>query len=129
LMRRAAVSVSKRIIGCIILILVMGLAGCSRQPSTPLPTPIPTISPDVLITAKLSMAKLFVTEPSSINLISAQRQDWPDSCLGLGAPNEACVQGGIPGWLLIVEVDGARYKVRLNDDGSVARIAGEMPSQ
>lgn len=106
--------------------LLILLTACSR-PSTPTPTPIPTMSPEAEISVKVALAAEFHSQPSDFTILSSQRQDWPDACLGVGQPGEVCAAGVVSGWLLLIDFDGTTYKVRANDDASIVRIASPLP--
>lgn len=57
-----------------------------------------------------------------VRVVEASPEEWPDGCLGAGGPAESCLQVITPGYLVILEVDGTRYEVRTNRDGSLVRI-------
>jgi hypothetical protein len=61
-----------------------------------------------------------------IRIIDVSAQEWQDSCLGLGQPNESCLQVITPGYSLTVEAGGQRYNVRTNQDGSLVRWTQEQ---
>lgn len=109
-----------------LVIALLTLTACARQ-SIPTPTPMPTISPEAEISVKVALAEALQSQPSEITIVSSQRQDWPDSCLGLGQPGEVCSAEVISGWLMLIEFEDTTYKVRANDDASIVRIASALP--
>lgn len=44
---------------------------------------------------------------SSFDIVEAERQTWPDGCLGLAKPDEFCTQALVSGWRVVV-TDGRR---------------------
>lgn len=59
---------------------------------------------------------------SELRIVQAQRQEWPDGCLGLNRPDEFCTQAIVPGWLVIVEAGQQRLVYRTNESGSIIRL-------
>lgn len=68
--------------------------------------------------------ELGLTE-AEIELLSAEATEFTDSCLGLGQPNESCLQAITPGWLIMLSAAGEEYEVRTDETGEQVRIAGE----
>jgi hypothetical protein len=60
-----------------------------------------------------------------VQVISAEMAEFSDSCLGLGQPDESCLQVMTPGWLIIVDVQGQVYEVHTDETGQQVRVAGE----
>jgi hypothetical protein len=60
-----------------------------------------------------------------VQVISAEMAEFSDSCLGLGRPDESCLQVMTPGWLIIVNVQGQVYEVHTDETGQQVRVAGE----
>ena len=63
---------------------------------------------------------------SDIQRIEVSKQEWTDSCLGLGGPAETCAAVITPGYRVVMEANSLRYVVRTNDDGSVVRFEHEV---
>ena len=57
-------------------------------------------------------------EAEEIILVSSQEKDWPDGCLGLGGQEEMCTQAIVPGYEIILEIDGQEeiYRTDLNGE-------------
>lgn len=63
---------------------------------------------------------------ASLKILSSQRKNWPNSCLGFTQPGEVCGQAVTPGWQIVV-TDGLRnWTYRTNDAGDLIRLE---PSQ
>jgi hypothetical protein len=66
--------------------------------------------------------------PEEIEIVSFQGAEWPDGCLGLSEPDEACTLAIVPGWLIILRVDGQTYEVRTDESGSHTRWRWQLAS-
>lgn len=117
------------VIGVVILLL----AACAPQgPGVPVTgnTPIPNtpaaspeIPPQVVADAQQWLATQLGIEVEQVRIVEVQQVEWTDSCLGLGQPNESCLQATTPGWQVIFDVNGQRYEVRTDETGSTIRLA------
>ena len=113
--------------------LVLVLFSCAPQePGLPVtgetPTPsTPSGSPDLPAKAVLDAQQWLATQLSvgveQVQLIEAEQAEWTDSCLGLGQPNESCLQVITPGWRAVFELNGQRYEVRTDRTASTIRVA------
>ncbi len=59
---------------------------------------------------------------SRLKIIQAQRRTWKDGCLELGSPGTSCIQVLVPGWRVVVSVDGETLVYHTNDSGSFIRF-------
>jgi hypothetical protein len=78
--------------------------------------------------------------PGRLKVVTFTQQDWPDSCLGLGKPDQACGQVYIKdGWRVVMSdgrqtwayrTDGAGNRVRLEEqpDSPIAPSNNDLPS-
>lgn len=62
---------------------------------------------------------------ADIEVVSLEAAEFSDSCLGLGGPEESCLQAITPGWLLILSAEGQEYEVHTDETGGQVRIASE----
>jgi|GEM_PF-248035 len=108
----------------------------TTTPTATLPTPTPltttTVTPTALPTAVATNVRQQLVEQlglaeRNIVIVSAERQEWPDACLGLARANEVCAQVVTPGWLVVVEANNRRYEVRTDLAGNEVRIV-EQPT-
>lgn len=60
-----------------------------------------------------------------VQVVSTERAEFTDSCLGLGRPEESCLQVITPGWIVIVDVAGQTYEVHTDETGAQVRVADE----
>lgn len=68
-------------------------------------------------------------DPLAIRLVSAEMVEWQDGCLGLGGPEEICLQAITPGYRLILDAQGKQFEVRTNQDGSQVRFNTMLEGQ
>ena len=77
------------------------------------------IPPDVALNIRTQVSEALGVPVESIQLESIEPMEWPDSCLGLGGPDESCAQAVTPGWLLVFTADGQEYRFRADQTGTV----------
>lgn len=87
------------------------------QPQEPTATPL---SPEAQRAAAELLKALGLQ--GQVELVSVEKVDWTDSCLGLGGPAESCLQAITPGYKMVMTVAGKTYEVRTNEDASVVRF-------
>ncbi|MBX2996934.1 MAG: hypothetical protein KF893_00380 [Caldilineaceae bacterium] len=61
-----------------------------------------------------------------VEIISVEREEWTDSCLGLGGPAEICAFVITPGYRVVVEVNGEEFAYRTDLTADVIRAEVEM---
>ncbi|AMW31134.1 MULTISPECIES: hypothetical protein [Arthrospira] len=65
------------------------------------------------------------SSPEEIEILAAERQTWPNTCLGLAKPDELCGQMLVDGWRVRVS-DGQRHWLyRTNHNGQNFRLETE----
>ncbi len=82
--------------------------------------------PAAAVRAREVLADELGLDIANIEVVSFERREWSDSCLGLGGPAESCLQAITPGWLVMLSVDGEPYEVRTDAEGDVVRIANKI---
>lgn len=122
-----------RYIALFLTIMIVVLAACAPQgPGVPVTadTPVPStptgsgdLPAQAVLAAQQWLATQFNVAVGDVQIIEAEQAEWTDSCLGLGRPNESCLQAITPGWRAVFEVNGQRYEVRTDRTGSVIRLA------
>lgn len=74
--------------------------------------------------ARSEFARLTDAEVSDVELLSLSARQWPDTCLGLGEPDEVCGQAVTPGYEITVAISGSSGAgVYRTDAGTIARLA------
>ena len=101
-------------------------------PAVPVPTPTrppagPTAGedlPEAIENAIATFSQTLGSDAIEVTVISYEQITWTDSCLGLGQPNEMCLQALTPGYLIHLEVDGTAYEVHTDSQGANVRTKG-----
>lgn len=60
---------------------------------------------------------------TEVSILSVNKRDWPNSCLGVATTNEICAQVITPGYEIRVSVNGSERVYHTNESGSAVRIA------
>lgn len=112
------------------LVLLAGvvLSACSSS-STDVPAALTQVAPaledvlppDVALNIRNKVSEILGVPVESIALKTIEQTEWPDSCLGLGGPDESCAQAVTPGWLLVFTANGQEYRFRADQTGTVIR--------
>lgn len=74
--------------------------------------------------ARSFLAGQVKTVANDIQLVSANEEMWPDSCLGVAKPEEMCLTVITPGYRVVFQSNGQLYEVHTDQDGSSVRMAG-----
>lgn len=94
---------------------------------TPAPTQEPTVLPPVeafpaaALLARQALAETLGTQPEKVEIRAVESVEWPDSCLGLGGPAEACLQAVLPGYRITLSFEGLEYVYRTDEKGTNLR--------
>lgn len=73
------------------------------------PAATPPADIEALLTADL--ARRLGADPSAITVVSVEPVSWPNTCLGVSAPDRVCAQAITPGWLAVLRgPDGREYR-------------------
>jgi heat shock protein HslJ len=136
-----------------LLLLTLALAACTpgaplftatptaspRPPATtpppspttttpPLPQPVtPTPQlPAAVLAAQAWLAGHLGLPVEQIALVAHLPAEWTDGCLGLGRPDEGCLQAITPGWEVTLAAGGQTYVVRTDQTGGNVRLAAPL---
>lgn len=90
------------------------MSGSSTSVPTSLPHPVKLVRQD--------LAERLRVASSSIEVVQMKEVVWPDTCLGLPAP-ELCAPGETPGYQVILRVLKQEYRYH-TDRGETFRFAG-----
>jgi len=83
--------------------------------------------PDATITAiKDDLAKKLGISHDAIEVVMANAVMWNDGSLGCGQPGQSYIQVVVPGYQLILEVEGRRYDYRATEQGYL--LLCELPT-
>lgn len=62
-------------------------------------------------------------DPSAVEVISAEAVTWPDGSLGCPQPDQMYTQALVPGYRVILDVDGEEMSFHASDDGVFTHCA------
>ncbi|MCC6191948.1 MAG: hypothetical protein IT318_23205 [Anaerolineales bacterium] len=98
-----------------------GIAEVTATPATPAPaeTPAPTGRPPAAQAALEALAAALGLPAGQIQVLSVEAVEWPDGCLGLSLPGQACAEAIVPGYLVELRAGGRVYEYRSNRTGDV----------
>jgi len=111
----------------LVLFLLVGilLSACNMSTevaATQVPSSLEDIvPPEVLNQIKNQVSQTLGVSVDQIQIDTVEQQEWPDSCLGLGGPDESCAQVVTPGWLVAFSIDGQQYRYRVDEKGTTIR--------
>ena len=99
----------------------------SVVPEPPTRAPVDTKPPQPALPAvaerlRADLAASLGRPVEDVVVVSAERVTWPDSCLGLGGPDESCLMALVEGYRVVLSVGFGRYTYRTNLDGSAVRV-------
>ncbi len=113
-----------------VLILLGGLLLAACQPAIPTPLPditlpAPTLAfsdfPHAAQAARDDLATQLNLSSGEVKIEQVIPALWPNSCLGLGGADEACLQVITSGYLVTLSAGGKTYEYRTDIDGSQLR--------
>jgi hypothetical protein len=81
--------------------------------------------PGAVAAARQALAESLEIDVEEVTVLSFEPYQWPDGCLGLGRPDEMCLQVITPGYLVMLRVEDQIYEAHTNESGSAVRFAGE----
>ncbi len=114
----------------LLALFCLGVVSCTA--STPKTSePQPTTTPEIFMplpadqrafeAVRVNLASELGVDPLVIALVDVTPVDWPDSCLGLPGPDEACAQMITAGFLVRVRDGDAIYEFHTNRNASEIR--------
>ena len=98
-------------------------------PATEETTEPATDLPAAAVVARDTLAKRLGIAASAVEVVSFRERQWRDSCLGLGGPNEMCLQAITPGFQVMLRAANRTYEARTNERGTAVRFANGVVPQ
>jgi hypothetical protein len=109
------------------IILVMTLLVACQADGTPTPgsgAPDTNSADDAAVTAaRAHLVEVLGIADGDIEFVSSEATDFNDSCLGLGGPDESCLQAITPGWVVMLRVGAQDYELHTDEAGEQVRLA------
>ena len=101
-----------------------------RPVTSPTIPPQPTsealeVYPPAVWTAIEDLALHLEINPDQVKVISFLKEEWPDSCLGLAAADEMCLQVITPGFRVLLGANGLRFEYHTDQSGGILRVIGD----
>ena len=101
-----------------------GATPTPSQPQADTPPPQPTAGlPTGALPAAEALAQQLNVQVGSVTVVSVEKVDWPDACLGVATPGMMCAQVVTPGYRVILEAQGQRYEYHTDLNGTQAKPA------
>jgi hypothetical protein len=79
-------------------------------------------APVAALNAAADLAQRLKIDVNTITLVSVEKVDWSDACMGIQQPDVMCAQVITPGYKVILEANGQQYEYHTNESGSVVRL-------
>jgi len=112
----------------LILLAALVLSACQPVVPTPLPNvtlPAPTLSfsdfPAAAEAARADLARSLSLPTDEVTINRVVPSNWSDSCLGLGGPEESCLQILTAGYLVKLDAGGVLFEFRTDIQGNALR--------
>jgi len=102
-----------------ITLLVLTFSACGLRPGTPEGPELPSnVEPRV----KEALSARTGVAVEEIEVVEAERMEWPDACLGVAEEGEACAEVITPGWEITLRAEGEEYVFRTDERADVIRM-------
>lgn len=89
---------------------------------TPEATALLSEIPPAALAAQVALADLLELDSAKIAVLTVQPNQWSDSCLGLGGPDESCAQQVVDGYQVELQAIGALFTYRTDAEGATLRM-------
>lgn len=90
---------------------------------TGLPAPIPDEAAAAVEAAQQVVTTALDLPPEQVRVAQVEAVNWPDACLGVHIPNQACATAITPGYRIVLETEGRQYEMHTDQTGGVVRRA------
>jgi hypothetical protein len=80
-------------------------------------------APAAALAARKMLVDQLKVDIDTIGLVSVEKVDWPDGCLGVNTPGIMCIQVIMPGYKVILAANGQQYEFHTNETGDAVRLA------
>ena len=111
------------------LLLLLVASACSQATSPNVGAIATEIPPQVIEQAQQALVNQLGVSVDNVQIVSSEKVEWPDACLGVPSDGEACAQVVTPGFRIDVQVNGQQYEVRTDETGSTVKIVTPDSSQ
>ncbi len=80
-------------------------------------------APAAALAARKMLVDQLKVDIDTIGLVSVEKVDWPDGCLGVYTPGIACIQVITRGYKVILAANGQQYEFHTNESGDGVKLA------
>ena len=74
---------------------------------------------------KAYAALQFNVSEDKVTVLSSEKKEWPNICLGMDIKDYDCTKKVVTGYEVVVEAGGYTTRYRSSDDGSIIRVVKE----
>jgi hypothetical protein len=75
-------------------------------------------APPAALAARADLMQKLSIDPDTIGLVSVEKIDWPDGCLGVIDPAKTCLAAVTPGYKIILSGGEKQYEYHTDETGS-----------
>lgn len=90
---------------------------------TDTPASIPDEAAAAVEAAQQVLTAALGLPPEQVRVAQVEAVDWPDACLGVHVPNQACAAAITPGYRIVLETEGRQYELHTDQTGGIVRRA------
>lgn len=96
------------------------LSGCAAAPGEEIPASVPTelAAPEFVQSLTTSLASELQIDTKDVELVSVEKVQWRDSCLGVERKGMMCMEVITPGYLIVIKTPNGVYEAHTNEDGT-----------
>jgi hypothetical protein len=76
-----------------------------------------------VLSARQVLVQQLHESPEAVEIVSYERVDWPDSCLGIQLQGQACTKILTPGYKVILKAGGQPYEFHTDLNGEAVQLA------
>jgi hypothetical protein len=92
--------------------------GAENPDSAEKVTPTEVSAPDFAQELMTALAKELKIDVTEITLVSSEKVQWRDSCMGVEREGMMCLEVITPGYLIVFETPMGMYEAHTNEDGT-----------
>ena len=102
------------------LVLIFVSAACAPLADSPTAAPTPEL-PEGVVAARVTLSESLDIPLGQVEVVSYEQREWTDGCLGLGGPDEACIQVITSGYRVILQAEDDIHVYRTDETGNAVR--------
>ena len=103
---------------CMLGMIFLSACAPTLEAAAPQPTETTVAGADFTPTLVTALAAELKLEAQDVRLISSEKVQWRDSCLGVEREGMMCLEVITPGYLLVFETSQGVFEAHTNGDGT-----------